>query len=68
VLHATLLKTILTRKDNVVYNARDQEKDYTVGMYKDVFCKKNRIYYVAQVKPVKKMEPSKRRSKKGSSS
>ena len=55
------------RESTLVYNATGEEtaeEDYTVGMFKDVFCKKNRIYYVAQVKQVKKIEP-KKESKKG---
>ena len=59
------------RESTLVYNATGEEtkeEDYTVGMFKDVFCKKNRIYYVAQVKQVKKIEPSKRGSKKATSS
>ena len=56
------------RESTLVYNATGEEtaeEDYTVGMFKDVFCKKNRIYYVAQVKQVKKIE-SKKDSKKSS--
>ena len=40
------------RESTLVYNATGEgtnEDDYAVGTKKDVFCKKNRIYYVAEV-------------------
>jgi hypothetical protein len=41
------------RESTLVYNATGEDTNedaYVVGMKKDVFCKKNRIYYVAEVR------------------